>query len=51
MSKEEIEKIVLEVIAEGVSDFGAVMKAAMAKVQGRADGKIVSEVVKRNINK
>ena len=46
MSKEEIEKIVLEVIAEGVSDFGAVMKAAMAKVQGRADGKIVSEVVK-----
>jgi len=46
MSKEEIEKIVLEVIAEGVSDFGAVMKTVMPKVQGRADGKIVSEVVK-----
>ncbi|PIR42743.1 glutamyl-tRNA amidotransferase [candidate division WWE3 bacterium CG_4_9_14_0_2_um_filter_35_11] len=47
MTESEIEKIASDVIAEGASDFGAVMKATMAKVQGRADGKIVSEAVKK----
>lgn len=46
MTKEEIEKIVSEVIAEGASDFGSVMKAAMVKIAGKADGRVVSEVVK-----
>lgn len=46
MSKEEIEKIVSEVIAEGASDFGIIMKAVMSKVQERANGKLVSEIVK-----
>lgn len=49
MTKEEVEEIVSGVIAEGASDFGAVMKGAMAKIAGKADGKIVSEVVKRLI--
>src|SRR3989338_4510 len=33
MTKEEVEKIVSEVISQGVSDFGAAMKAVMPKVQ------------------
>lgn len=46
MSKEDVEKIVSDVISQGASDFGSVMKASMSKIAGRADGKLVSEVVK-----
>jgi len=49
MSKEEVEKIVDEIIAGGKTDFGAVMGQAMAKVKGKADGKMVSEVVREKI--
>jgi uncharacterized protein YqeY len=31
----------------GSSEFGVVMKAAMAKTQGKADGSMVSAVVKK----
>ena len=51
MPPQELEKIVKETIeATGASspqDFGKVMGAVMAKVKGRADGKAVSEVVKK----
>ncbi len=46
MTKEEVEAIVSGIIAEGASDFGDVMKAAMTKIAGKADGRVVSEVVK-----
>jgi uncharacterized protein YqeY len=53
MSKEQIEKIVVEVIAEvkatSVKDMGAVMKAVQAKTQGAADNKIVSEVIRAKL--
>ncbi len=50
LSREEIEKIVRRVIGEtgakGPSDMGKVMKAALADLAGKADGKLVSEIVK-----
>ncbi|MBW1722358.1 MAG: GatB/YqeY domain-containing protein [Deltaproteobacteria bacterium] len=47
----EIEKVVGEIIAElgatGPKDMGKVMKAAMARMTGKAQGKEVSEIAKR----
>ena len=49
MSDEELESIVAEAIAETGAvepkDMGTVMKAAMPRVAGRADGKRVSAIV------
>lgn len=53
-TQEEIEKVVKEVIAQigakGPKDMGKVMKEAMVKLAGRADGKIVSEVAKKSLS-
>lgn len=50
LSREELEAIVRAAVAEtGASspkDMGAVMGVVRPKVQGRADGKVVSEVVR-----
>lgn len=50
LSAEELEKLARETIAEvgatGVQEMGSVMKLLMPKVQGRADGKVVSEAVR-----
>ncbi|HEY0657516.1 MAG TPA: GatB/YqeY domain-containing protein [Pyrinomonadaceae bacterium] len=53
-SKEEIEQAVAEAIAEtgasSIKEMGAVMKATMAKLAGKAaDGKMVSETVKSKL--
>ena len=52
-TREEVEAKVAEVItrvgAQGPKDMGAVMKALLPEVQGRADGKVVSELVKRRL--
>lgn len=49
LSRPELEQIVKAVIAEigatSKADMGKVMKAVMPKVSGKADGKMVSEVV------
>jgi uncharacterized protein YqeY len=49
----EVEAKVIEVIArvgaQGPKDMGAVMKALLPDVQGRADGKVVSELVKQRL--
>lgn len=51
LSEAEVEAIVRQVIADtGVTslrEMGAVMGPSMAKVAGRADGKVVSQVVRR----
>lgn len=45
---EELNAIVQEAINEtGSKEFGVVMKAAMVKVQGRADGGVVSAALKK----
>lgn len=53
LSEEEIEKVVIETISEvGASspkDMGKVMSAIRPKVKGRADGKIVNELVKKHL--
>jgi uncharacterized protein YqeY len=50
MGREEIEALVRDAVAEsgaaGPADMGKVMKVLMPKVKGRADGKLVNEVVK-----
>jgi uncharacterized protein YqeY len=49
MSEDEVRAVVREVIAEvgavGKSDMGKVMSALMPKVKGRADGKLVNQIV------
>ena len=45
--EETLGKIISEVSAEGLRDMGKVMKAAMAEMAGRAQGKEVSAIAKR----
>jgi hypothetical protein len=49
MSWEEVEAVVDKIVARGQKDFGGVMGAVMAEVKGKADGKMVSEVVKEKL--
>lgn len=53
MSREELEKIVVEAIkttgATGAKQMGLVMKEVNAKAAGRADNKMVSEIVKAKL--
>jgi uncharacterized protein len=53
MEPAEVEAKVDEVIArlgaKGPKDMGAVMKALLPEVQGRADGRVVSETVKKRL--
>ncbi len=50
MGREEIEALVKEAVSEsgakGPADMGKVMKVLMPKVKGRADGRLVNELVK-----
>lgn len=54
MSEDEIDKIVSEVIwesgASGTGDIGKVMGQVMAKISGKADGGLVSEIVKEKLS-
>jgi len=54
MSPEELEaelkKIISQVGAEGPKDMGKVMGAASKALAGKADGKAISETVKRLLN-
>lgn len=53
LTQEEIQKLVEQVIeetgAQNLADFGKVMRAVMAKAAGRADGSIVSEIVRSKL--
>jgi uncharacterized protein len=46
----KVEAAVVAVKAQGPKDMGAVMKALMPEVQGKADGKLVSELVKARLS-
>ncbi len=54
LTREEIEAKVREAVAQtgarGAKDMGKVMKALMPMVAGRADGKLVSELVKQALS-
>lgn len=53
LTREELDALVAKVIAEtsasSAKDMGKVMKALQPSVAGRADGKLVSEVVKEKL--
>lgn len=55
LSEEEIEKLVLEAInvskAESIKDMGKVMQSLKEKTTGKADGKILSDIVRQNLSK
>jgi uncharacterized protein YqeY len=44
-----VDAVVQQVGAKGPKDMGAVMKALLPEVQGKADGKLVSELVKARL--
>jgi len=54
MAESEIEAIVLEVLKDfenpSQKDFGMMMKKAMEKIAGRADGSSVSAVIKKHLS-
>lgn len=53
LSKEEVEKIVEEAVAEvgatSIKDMGKVMQVAKAKTAGRADNKVLSDLVRAKL--
>ncbi len=55
MNEEEIKKLVIEAIKETgattVQDLGKVMGALMPKTKGKADGSVVSKIVKEELSK
>ncbi len=54
LSPEELDKIIDEVIAEvqatSMKDMGKVMQAAKVKTAGRADNKVINEIVKKKLS-
>ena len=54
LSEEEIIKIVLEVIsqtgAEGIKDMGKVMGITSKKLAGKAEGKLIADIVKKKLS-
>jgi uncharacterized protein len=45
----KVDEVIARVGAQGPKDMGAVMKALLPEVQGRADGKVVSDLVKQRL--
>jgi hypothetical protein len=45
----EVSGIIAELGASGPKDLGRVMKAAMARLAGRADGKVIQEIARRRL--
>lgn len=45
--EEVIKDAIKEVSASSLGDMGKIMKSVMAKVKGKADGRLVSELVKK----
>lgn len=54
LSEEEltviIEEVISEVSATSMKDMGSVMNAVLPKVKGKADGKMVSQIIKNKLN-
>lgn len=46
----KVDEVVARLQAQGPKDMGAVMKALLPEVQGKADGKLVSELVKARLS-
>ena len=46
----EVSGIIVELGASGPKDLGRVMKAAMARLAGRADGKVIQEIARQRLS-
>jgi uncharacterized protein YqeY len=46
-----VQAVIKEIKVQGPQDFGKVMGQAMEKLKGQADGQMVSEIVKQELNK
>lgn len=44
-----LDEVFAEVQPQGVKDMGQVMKAAMVRLQGQADGKLVNQLVRQRL--
>lgn len=55
LSEDELKKLIEEIVnstgAQGLKDMGKVMKEVTAQIVGRADGKLVSALVKERLSK
>ncbi len=49
LTEDEIEHIVAEAISGGEKEFGKIMKTVKEQIGGRADGKLVSDIVKKHL--
>ncbi len=49
LTEEEIEHIVTEIMSGGETELGKIMKAVKGQIGGRADGKLVSEIIKKHL--
>ncbi len=49
LSSEEVEKVVDALFAKGFSDFNVLMREAMKELKGRADGRVVGDIVKKKL--
>ena len=50
MSEEEVSIAIDEIVSSGLADFGAVMGKAMGSLKGKADGGMVSRIVKEKLS-
>ncbi|MBI4766636.1 MAG: GatB/YqeY domain-containing protein [Deltaproteobacteria bacterium] len=48
--EETIDQIILELKASGIKDMGKVMKSAMARLAGRAEGQTIQAIVKQRLS-
>jgi uncharacterized protein len=48
--EESIDQIILEQKASGIKDMGKVMKAAMTRLAGRAEGQTIQAIVKQRLS-
>lgn len=44
-----VKKIAAQIGATGLKDMGALMKAVMAEAKGKADGKLINDIVKETL--
>jgi uncharacterized protein YqeY len=49
MSADDIAKVIEQIVAETSADFGKVMPQVMKQLKGKAEGKIIQEMVKKRL--
>ncbi len=50
LSESEIKTVIEKLAATGLNDFNSLMKEAMKELKGKADGKMVGEIIKKRLS-